>query len=250
MQSPSVLTVPVSVISRHSILLSIPEIPLVAPATTLLPPPSVSTISPVLLRTTTSIHTPLITTKAAPVTTILDPLPTIIQRVSVLEKDVQELKEVDHTTTLRTSLRSRISSVVNAYLGSSLGDALQKSVQANVINEVKNQLPKSLTKAVSDFANLVIQSTIKKALEKTPLMLAQSSLKAAESLSEYELKMILFEKIDESRSYLTHDKHQALFDALLNSMSLDDAIARGQADPEKIMRKRERDDEDPLARPK
>ncbi|GJT30175.1 hypothetical protein Tco_0910450 [Tanacetum coccineum] len=37
--------------------------------------------------------------------------------------------------------------------------------------------------------------------------------------------------------------------ATLNSMSLDDAIANGQADPEKILRKRDRDDEDPLAGP-
>ncbi|GJS41619.1 hypothetical protein Tco_0566662 [Tanacetum coccineum] len=82
---------------------------------------------------------------------------------------------------------------------------------------------------------------------------AQSSLKAAESLSEYELKMILFEKMDKSRSYLTHDKHQALFDALFNSLYLDDVIARGQADPEKILRKRDHDgddkDEDPYAGP-
>ncbi|GJX46153.1 hypothetical protein Tco_0271343 [Tanacetum coccineum] len=55
--------------------------------------------------------------------------------------------------------------------------------------------------------------------------------------------------MDKSRSYLTHDKHQALFDALLNSMSLDDAIARGQAGPEKVLRKRDRDDKDPLAGP-
>ncbi|GJZ59299.1 hypothetical protein Tco_0615115 [Tanacetum coccineum] len=52
---------------------------------------------------------------------------------------------------------------------------------------------------------------------------------------------------------LLYDKHQALFDALLNSMSLDDAIALGQADPKKILRKRYHDDdnkdEDPFAGP-
>nr|GEW71769.1 hypothetical protein [Tanacetum cinerariifolium] len=71
----------------------------------------------------------------------------------------------------------------------------------------------------------------------------------SESLSEYELKMILFNKIDKSRSYLTHEKHQVLFDALLNSILLDDAIARGQADPEKVLRKRDRNDEDPSCGP-
>ncbi|GKF30593.1 hypothetical protein Tco_0100391, partial [Tanacetum coccineum] len=55
--------------------------------------------------------------------------------------------------------------------------------------------------------------------------------------------------MDKSRSYLTHDKHQALYDALLNSLCLDDVIARSQADPEKIIRKRDRDDEDPSTGP-
>ncbi|GKA12717.1 hypothetical protein Tco_0692263 [Tanacetum coccineum] len=206
---------------------------------------------------------------------IPDPPHAISQRVSFLEKDVQEHKAVDHTTTLLASLKSEIQSAVNPYLRSGLGDALQKvlrkhdeelkqqysqqvdyknvieeSMQANIINEVKNLLPKFLPKTVSDFATLVIQSTVKKALEKTPTTLAQSSskaqssLKVAESLSEYELKMILFDNMDKSRSYLTHDKHQVLYDALFNSSCLDDVIAHCQADPEKILRKRDHDDDD------
>ncbi|GJZ76257.1 hypothetical protein Tco_0640722 [Tanacetum coccineum] len=198
------------------------------------------------------------------VTTIPDPLPTIIQRVSFLEKDVQELKEADHTTTHFGSLRSEIPSAVNAYLRSSLGDAFQKvlqkntkeliqqyphqvnykdvieeSIQANVINKVKYLLPKFLLKAISDLATPVIQSNVNKALEKTLIVVAQSSsqaqssLKAAESLSEYELKMILFEKMDKSCSYLTRDKRQALFDVLFNSVCLDDVITRGKKNKRK-----------------
>ncbi|GJY17331.1 hypothetical protein Tco_0388822 [Tanacetum coccineum] len=182
----------------------------VAPATTLLPLPHyVSTISHVLLQTTTLIPTPPITIEAPPVTIIPYPLPAIIKRVFVLEKDVQEINEVDHNTTLLASLRP--------------------------------ETPSS--------------STVKNALEKTLLLVAQSSsqaqssLQAAESLSEYELKTILFEKMDKSHSYLNHGKLQALFDALLNSISLDDVIARCQADPEKVLRKRDRDDKNPSVRP-
>ncbi|GJS31641.1 hypothetical protein Tco_0492261 [Tanacetum coccineum] len=107
-QSPSILTVHVSVIPEPSVLSPIPEIPSVAPATSLLLPPSISTISPVIQQTITPIPSPPITTEAPPITTIPDPLPTITQRVSVLEKDVQKLKEVDHTTTILASLRSKI----------------------------------------------------------------------------------------------------------------------------------------------
>ncbi|GJU10997.1 hypothetical protein Tco_1133393 [Tanacetum coccineum] len=167
------------------VLTPIPETPLAAPATTLLPLPSVSIIPPVLLQSTTPIITPPITTEAPPVIMIPDPL---------LQVDYKEM--------------------------------IEESVQANLINEVKNQLPKFLPNVVFYLATPVIQSTINKALEKTLTTLAQSSslaqsfLKATESLSEYELKTILFEKMDKSCSYLKHDKHQVLFDALLNSMML------------------------------
>ncbi|GKB22399.1 hypothetical protein Tco_0861800 [Tanacetum coccineum] len=82
----------------------------------------------------------------------------------------------------------------------------------------------------------------------TPAFLApcQSSSKAAESLSEYELNKILFDKMDRSRSYMTHDKHQELYDALLNSMFLDDTIASGEVNNHKVLRKRHHDEDQDL----
>ncbi|GJX79299.1 hypothetical protein Tco_0327448 [Tanacetum coccineum] len=55
--------------------------------------------------------------------------------------------------------------------------------------------------------------------------------------------------MDKSCSYQTHNKHQALYDALLNSLILDDDIIRGQVDVEKVQRKRDRDGKDPSAGP-
>ncbi|GJX84217.1 hypothetical protein Tco_0334991 [Tanacetum coccineum] len=96
-----------------AVLAPIPEIPTTSSAITPPPPHPVSTISPVLQQITTPIPTPPITTEAPPITTVTfvvttipDPLSAISQRVSVLEKDVQELKVVDHTTALLASLRS------------------------------------------------------------------------------------------------------------------------------------------------
>ncbi|GJT92728.1 hypothetical protein Tco_1081573 [Tanacetum coccineum] len=246
-QSPSILTIPILMIFEPVVLSTILEIPTVTSATT--PPHYVSTISPILQQTTTLIPTPTITAEILPVTTIPDPLPSISKKESILEKDVQELKAVDHTTTLLTSLRSKIPSSINAYLGSSLGDALQKSQCKQTL------LMRSRIYCQSFYQRQYLQSNINKALEKTPTELAQSSsqaqssLKAAESLSEYELKMILFDNMDKRCSYLTHDKHQDLYDALFNSLSLDDAIVRGQANPDKILKKRDRDDKDHSAGP-
>ncbi|GJS28322.1 hypothetical protein Tco_0488942 [Tanacetum coccineum] len=134
-QSSSILNVHVFVIFEPSVITPVFETPSVAPATSLLPHPSVYTIPHVPLQSTTPIPTPLITTDAPSVATIPDLLHAVIQRVSVLEKDVQELKEADNTTTLHALLKSEIPSAVNAYLRSSLGDALHKSTVKNALEE-------------------------------------------------------------------------------------------------------------------
>ncbi|GJT28211.1 hypothetical protein Tco_0908486 [Tanacetum coccineum] len=56
-----------------------------------------------------------------------------------------------------------------------------------------------------------------------PAFSSQSAIEATESLSEYELKKILYAKMHKSQSNLTHDMHQELFDALTWSMLLDKA---------------------------
>nr|GEX43530.1 hypothetical protein [Tanacetum cinerariifolium] len=71
----------VSVILDPTFLSLIPEIPIVTLVTTLPPPPSVTNITHVLQQQTTPILTPPLTTAAPAATTVLDQLPTIVQRV-------------------------------------------------------------------------------------------------------------------------------------------------------------------------
>ncbi|GJW53018.1 hypothetical protein Tco_0097103 [Tanacetum coccineum] len=54
---------------------------------------------------------------------------TILPRVSDLEKDVKELKQVDHTPAILELIKFEVPEAVNKYLGSTLGDALQKVLQ-------------------------------------------------------------------------------------------------------------------------
>ncbi|GKE22399.1 hypothetical protein Tco_1433911, partial [Tanacetum coccineum] len=153
-------------------------------ATTLLPPPFVSTISLVLQQTTTPIPTPPITTETPPVTIVPNLLPAIAQMVSVLEKDVQELKQVDHYPVILAKITSQVPAIVLEYLGSSLGDALQKIKQEQV---AKKQIPK---------------------FSATPYD------QAAEA--KFKHKEILLKMTRESKSYEKHPKHKALYDALLD----------------------------------
>nr|GEV65508.1 hypothetical protein [Tanacetum cinerariifolium] len=123
-------------------------------------------------------------------------------------------------------------------------NVIEEFVHANVINEVKNFLPKFLPVAV------------KEALEKSPPSLGQSSsqsqsvIQVAESLSEYELKKILYEMMHKSQSYLTYDTHQELYDALTWLMILHEATMKKGNNPDKVPKKRDHEDdydEDPLA---
>ncbi|GJY96218.1 hypothetical protein Tco_0512579 [Tanacetum coccineum] len=88
----------------------------------------------------TPIPTPPITSTTQPITSLLpatetpdalipllQALTAILQRVLTLEKDVKELKKIDHSTIILISIRSQVPHAVNEYLGLSLGDSLQKT---------------------------------------------------------------------------------------------------------------------------
>ncbi|GJX67022.1 hypothetical protein Tco_0302749, partial [Tanacetum coccineum] len=49
-------------------------------------------------------------------------------RFAKLEKDVFELKDVDHSAATIATLKSQVPTVVYDYLGSKLGDSLQKAL--------------------------------------------------------------------------------------------------------------------------
>nr|GEV86453.1 hypothetical protein [Tanacetum cinerariifolium] len=61
---------------------------------------------------------------------------------------------------------------------------------------------------------------------------------------------MLYDKIHHSGSFQEHQKHLDLYNALIHSISLDKAIAKGKIDPAKVLKKRCHDDrdEDPPAK--
>ncbi|GJV07985.1 hypothetical protein Tco_1345641 [Tanacetum coccineum] len=130
-QSPSILYIHFSVISEPSILTPLQETPSVAPVTSL-PPSSVSTIPHVPHQTTTPIPTPPIITDASTITIVVpksDALSDVQLRVATLEKDVSELKKIDHSAEALATLKSQVPTVIDNYLGSKFGDVLQKELQ-------------------------------------------------------------------------------------------------------------------------
>ncbi|GKC13193.1 hypothetical protein Tco_1009975 [Tanacetum coccineum] len=81
-------------------------------------------------------------------------------------------------------------------------DLVKKSIKDIIKDEVKSQLPRILPKEVSDFATLVIQSAINESLENVILAKSSSQPKStyedAASLTKFELKKILLDKIQKN----------------------------------------------------
>ncbi|GKD33432.1 hypothetical protein Tco_1248941, partial [Tanacetum coccineum] len=92
-----------------------------------------------LQQQSTLIPTPT-TTEATTLTTIVldsETLSAIQLRVSNLEKEVKELKNVDQSSTLLATIKSKVPNAVNEYLGTSLDDSLYKVHQKHTADLVK-----------------------------------------------------------------------------------------------------------------
>ncbi|GKC32986.1 hypothetical protein Tco_1040280, partial [Tanacetum coccineum] len=133
-------------------------------------------------------------------------------------------------------------------------DLVEKSEKDIIKDEVKSQLPQILPMEVSDYATLVIQSSITKSLENIVLAKSSSQPKstyeAAASLTEFEFKKILLDKIQKSKSYRGAQEHKDLYDALVKSYKLDKDLFESYGKVYSLKRDREDKDkdEDPPAR--
>ncbi|GJX34546.1 hypothetical protein Tco_0246103 [Tanacetum coccineum] len=166
-QAPSLFTVPET---------AIPETTTVHTTTV---PPAISMIT----------HLPQLTTPSpAPITVpTITSIPALLdfsslfgfdERMSTLETELSLLKQADISAQVLES----------------------KSVKDIINDEVKSLLPLILPKEVSDFATPMIQSTITESLENVILAKSscqpQSTYKVAASLTEFELKKIMLDKLE------------------------------------------------------
>ncbi|GJR34665.1 hypothetical protein Tco_1210349 [Tanacetum coccineum] len=76
------------------------------------------------------------------------------------------------------------------------------------------------------------------------LFKSSSSITSIDSFIEYELKSMIYDKMQKSGSLNKHEKHIDIYNALISSIHLDEAIAKGEIYPKKVMKKRCHDDKD------
>ncbi|GJZ85861.1 hypothetical protein Tco_0651200 [Tanacetum coccineum] len=123
-------------------------------------------------------------------------------RVTNLEKDLLEIKQVDQYA----QALSFIPAIVDRYIDNKLGEAIQKAIVAHNLDY---------------FATPMIEKNVIKSLEAAVLAKSSSQPKstyeAETSLSEFELTKILIDKMEKNKSYDKADYKRELYDALVKS---------------------------------
>ncbi|GJU72452.1 hypothetical protein Tco_1263857 [Tanacetum coccineum] len=169
---------------------------------------------------------------------------------TVLETVILETATAHTTTSYTKEFEKKAQEKRKLYI-----DVIEKSVKEIIKDEVKSQLTQILPKEIYDFATPVIQRTITKSLENVVLSKSSSQPKStyetATSLTEFELKKILLDKLEKSKSYRAAEVHRNLYDALVKSYQLDKDLfdSYGKAYSLKRSREDKDKDEDPRAGP-
>ncbi|GJY01585.1 hypothetical protein Tco_0359737 [Tanacetum coccineum] len=223
-QSPSVQKIPVSVIRETTNLPPIPKIVTETPVSTVVPSPQVTPIFSSIQQTPTLIPTQPITTNALTIMTAIpksDELFAVEIRVAKLEKDVSELKTVDHSSEALAVLQSQVSIVVDSYLDTKVGDVFQKELPSVILKIKKEQVEK----------------------QKKPQFTIKSTDKAA--LEEYDLKSSLYQSMHANNSFNRNPANHRLYHELMEPLIEDEnAMDKGVADIVKDHKRKHDDDED------
>ncbi|GJT07390.1 hypothetical protein Tco_0841852 [Tanacetum coccineum] len=197
--APPLLIVPITDISKTSTLAAMTVPPIIQPFSYI---PQMTTPTPVPITEPTTSSIPALSDFAS--------LFGFDQRVSALEQQLSQSYTAEFEKEAQAEKEKYI-------------DIIEKLVKEIIKYEVKSQLPHILPKEISDFATLVIQSTINESLENVVLAESssqpQSTYEAATSLTEFELKKILLDKLEKSKWYRAAEQHRDLYDALVNLIS-------------------------------
>nr|GEW70880.1 hypothetical protein [Tanacetum cinerariifolium] len=163
--------------------------------------------------------------------------------LSVPVTAIPETSNVHVTTSYTAEFEKKAQAKKEKYI-----DIIEKSTKEIIKDEVKN-----FTKVISDFGTPVIQSTINESLENVVLAKSssqlQSTYEAATSLTEFELKKILLDNLEKSKSYQAVEQHRDLYDVLVKYHHLDKDLfdSFGKTSSLKRGRKDKDKDEDPSA---
>ncbi|GJR71015.1 hypothetical protein Tco_0017080 [Tanacetum coccineum] len=181
------------------------------------------------------------------------------RRVSALETEMSEFKKTNQFAEVVSS----IPGIVDNYLSSKLKDAVEVDVQlqsnklrdesqvenqefintvdSNMKSIIKEQVKAQVSKIMPKIEKYVTESLGVEVLVRSTNQ-PQTSYVVAASLSEFELKKILIDKIEENKSIDKLDVQKNLYNALVESYNSDKVIFTSYGDV--VTLKRGRDDQD------
>ncbi|GJY38427.1 hypothetical protein Tco_0424791 [Tanacetum coccineum] len=164
------------------------------------------------------------------------------RRVSSLETELSELKQTNQFAEAVSS----IPGIVDNYLASKMKDEVNVAIQlkSNKLREEAqaeneeflNQIESNIKAIIKDQVKAQVKAQVSKILPKVEKFVTESlgaevlarssnqpqtSYAAAASLSEFELKKILIDKIDENKSMNRSDVQKNLYNALIESYNSD-----------------------------
>nr|GEX53929.1 hypothetical protein [Tanacetum cinerariifolium] len=221
-ESPSMLSVPVSLISKPTVLTPVQESPSIATVITL-PPLSLFTTPCIPQQTKTSILTPPITTND-PIITITvsksDALSAVQLRVAKLEKDVSDLKKLDLSAKALAALKTQVPSVVDNYLGSKVRGVFQKELKTHSLDLIQKYSQQQISE------------------------LPQKQTPTA-ALNEYDQKRTLYQTMHANKSFNQNPANHRLYHTLMEALIEDEnAMDKGVVDTVQDQKRKHDDDED------
>ncbi|GKB02047.1 hypothetical protein Tco_0830091 [Tanacetum coccineum] len=167
-------------------------------------------------------------------------------RVTNLEKDLLEIKQVDQYAQALSS----IPAIVDRYIDNKLGEAINKAIQAHNLDcrqEAQDEKNEYIGLVDTSMRTIIKEEkNVTESLEVVVLARSSSQPKstyeAAASLSKFKLTKILLDKMEESKSHLKADYKKKLYDALVESYNTDKDLFNTYG--EAFTLKRSQDDRD------
>ncbi|GJZ68723.1 hypothetical protein Tco_0631963 [Tanacetum coccineum] len=158
------------------------------------------------------------TITAPPTILMINPLPQLTTP-SPEVITLSQLKQVDHSVQFLESIRSQLLTIVDDLLSIRIGYATRTALQLYTKElEKKAQEERKLYIDVVEKSSTIIESLENVVLAKSSPQ-PQSTYEAAASLTEFELKKILLDKLEKSKSYQAAEDHRNLYDALVECLS-------------------------------
>ncbi|GJT65692.1 hypothetical protein Tco_1017172 [Tanacetum coccineum] len=160
---------------------------------------------------------PILTTTSTTDVSESETLVALQLRITNLEKDIKELKTIDHSTSLLSTIKSKVPNAIKEYLGTSLDVALYKvlkkhdadiikehSIPAEIVERLRQEYVPE--KSTEDIRKIKMEHARKQQEPKETITSSDTS-----ALEEFDKKKTLFQTMTNSKSFNRNPKSKSSY---------------------------------------